>query len=351
MPRAPGMCFARLSLNVLTGSIRPARNKKSLTDRERIMRNTFRGALVAAALLAHVASAQALNIQFDYSLDTQNFFTADKRQTLDQVASIFGRNLTNSLGGISNLSFTQSMVWTDSYTGQRSSIPGSSISASNVSVAADTLLIYVGAADLPDSTLGLAWVGTATPSRAAATRGGFMSGFGGQIMFDTVGTYVDYARSNPYTGNYVYTDGPRRWYADSDVRNFEHVVQDQHIPITGVDVPPGAYWTVGVDEERIDFYSVAMHEMGHVLGLNHFESMSTAYGVSQTTAMGPSIAADAREYFTEADWAALRTKGWQVASLSPELVVTAVPEPASLTMLLAGLGILGLARRRVVGQA
>lgn len=311
------------------------------------MTNSLKTTLVAAALMAHAGTSQALDIQFDYSLDTQNFFTADKRQVLDQVASIYGRNITNSLPAINNLSFTQSMSNYDYTTWKYNVIPGSTITASHINIAADTLRIYVGAADLPDSTLGLAWVGTAKPSRTGAASGGFFgSGMGGQIMFDTTSSYVDYAHSSP--GNYVYLEGARRWYADNDVRNFEHIVRDQKIPIVDPTTgkPTGQYWLTSADEGRVDFYSVAMHEMGHVFGLGHFENSSTAYGQSQTTAMGPSIASDTREYFTEADWTALRGLGWQVASLSPQLVVTAVPEPTSLAMLLGGLGVLVTARRR-----
>ncbi|MBV8635655.1 MAG: PEP-CTERM sorting domain-containing protein [Burkholderiaceae bacterium] len=94
-----------------------------------------------------------------------------------------------------------------------------------------------------------------------------------------------------------------------------------------------------------------MHEMGHMFGLQHFDLMSTAYGQPQETSMAPVIPEGVRRYFTEADWNAMKSAGWQIASLDPTLpgpAIIPVPEPSTYLMLLAGLGTIAMARRRRV---
>ena len=284
------------------------------------MQRKYWGGALAAAMALLSGSAQAITFEFDYSLDTNNYFTAGMRQELDQVGSIFGRNLTNTFGALSNYSTTLD-----------------NLTIQNLNLPADTLRIYVGASDLSSSTLGLAFMGTAQQT--------FGRGFGGYIQFDTVGTeqYVPDGWTMQDFTNAGYTlpqrAAARNWYVDNDITTMETFTS------TRVDLVGGG-WLM-LPTTATDFYSVAMHEMGHVLGLPHVNDgiMSTAYGEPQTVAMGPSFSAGTREYFTEADWSALSQQGWQVASLSPELV-SAVPEPSSYAMLLAGLGLVGAAVRR-----
>jgi hypothetical protein len=282
------------------------------------MQRKYWGSALAAAMALSSGSAQAITFEFDYSLDTNNYFTAGMRQELDQVGSIFGRNLTNTFGALNNYSTTLG-----------------NLTIQNLNLPADTLRIYVGASDLSSSTLGLAYVGTALQT--------YGRGFGGYIQFDTIGTeqYVPDGWTMQDFANAGYTlpqrAAARNWYVDDDITTME--------VLTGTTVNLDGYSLTL--SKPMDFYSVAMHEMGHVLGLYHVDDsiMSTAYGEPQTVAMGPSLQAGTREYFTEADWSALSQRGWQVASLSPELV-SAVPEPSGYAMLLAGLGLVGAAVRR-----
>ena len=114
---------------------------------------------------------------------------------------------------------------------------------------------------------------------------------------------------------------------------------------------------------KYDFYSVAVHELAHVLGFGgapSFKNLSAGgvftgaavhdlYGSNppltpdghwaaklsyqgQEAAMDPSIATNQRSHFTELDYAAMKDIGWQVS---------AIPEPETWTLMAAGLGLLG----------
>lgn len=287
--------------------------------------------LCAATLALCAASAQALTIEFDYSLDTANFFTADKRAVLDQVASIFENNLGNHLAALGNVNVNSSgMSYFDAQTGQSVTIPGTAITAPRQNIAADTLRFFVGATDLQGSTLGLSYVGTSLANRTNTAYNGFGSGWGGEIVFDTT---VD---MSGYGAGYAGQTAARRWYVDSDIRTAEAV------PTTTLPLTPGGSLSDGyyVLKDQ-DFASVVMHEMGHAFGLQHSSNANDA--------MYPSTDGE-RNFFDPNDWAAMGAHGWQVLSTSPNLYTTvtmpAVPEPAYNALLLAGLAVVGVAARR-----
>ncbi len=253
----------------------------------------------------------SLNIQFDYSFDSNNFFdTQAKKDELQAAANAIEGDLGNSLAAITP---TGGNTWTPEFFNPAN--PQSVTTLNNIAVPANTIVIYVGGSALGGSEGGFGGPGgieTASGSSAwlstLQTRGESGSPppfapWGGSISFDTLST---------------------NWYFGSD--------------------------PAGLQSGQVDFFSVAEHEIGHVLGIgtsqqwgnqvqgNFFDGPASeaaeggqpvplspdqshfAQGVisdHQTAVMTPVIAAGQRRYFTPLDFAALEDLGWQVQATGP----------------------------------
>ena len=219
----------------------------------------------------------------------------------------------------------------------------------NPTIAAGIIRVYAGAQNIPGSTLGIGgpggWSGGGTSAflNNLAVRGQLSGANNPPTDFGPWGGSITFDNSVP-------------WYFDSDITTVE--------PFVGMN----------------DFYSVALHELAHLLGFGIAESWDTFVSGSTFTgaasmaenggvavpldgglghwangtqsevlwptpaspreaSMDPSITVGTRKYFTELDFAGLDDIGWQV-----------IPEPGTVGFLAGGTLLLGLLRRRrVVG--
>lgn len=291
--------------------------------------------LIAASIALLAGSAQAITIEFDTSFDQgSSTLSTAQLKVLDYVAAEFGARLTDSLSAVtySSISFFNPGV----------DPVNNTESLTNQTIAADTIRIYVGASELSGNTVGF------------GGPGGY-SGFGDLSRGQTGAGFSDVA----IWGGSITFNSLTNWYVDDNPATLESFGNAQS-----------------------DFYSVAVHELAHVLGFgtsgswnrlasqteftgaeaiaayeavtgtaetavpltgrSHWVDGQTSFvnGLAQEAALDPVITNGTRKYMTDLDWAALSDLGWQVAP------VTAVPEAHTWAMMLAGLGLLGWRQRR-----
>lgn len=291
--------------------------------------------LLALSSLALASQASALTVTLDYSYDTGNFFSnVEAKASLEAARDVYVGIIDQSFNAITPGGGNS---WTASFTNPSS---GNAESISNMSIAADTIVIYVGGRNLGGSTIGYAgrggysWSGS-NEFQTSVSRGDSSSQYGlwgGAATFDSAGTDWHYNHNTSVTSG------------------------------------------------KIDFYSTALHELGHVFGLGiesdawddhwssgefsganavaaygndnefpaivvptaggdrHFADGTQSYIYGTTTlqevAMDPDISAGTRKHLTNVDIASLQDIGWQ-----------SVPEPSSSGLMALG-GITLMLRRK-----
>lgn len=313
--------------------------------------------LIPITSIALISSSSAISVVIDYSLDTLDFFGAGNpdgapagataKSALEAAASFFSDSLTDDFDAIVP---TGGNTWDITFTHPGTGAAGHAIS--NPSIASDTVIIYAGGRALAGSTRGKGGPG-------GFSAGGIASWFTairerGEGASTESPTATEFA---PWGGVVTFdNDTVGQWHYD-------------HTTTAGL-------------AGKSDFYSVALHELAHVLGFGTADSwddqttgpafgksftgakataanggtnpllqtdldppghlisgtMSTVFqGVaSQEAAMDPSITSGTRKLMTELDMAVLDDLGWDV-----------VPEPSSSTMIvLSGMAFVFLRKRR-----
>jgi hypothetical protein len=205
--------------------------------------------LCTFSLLVAVTSRAALDIQFDYTYDTGNFFSGanvGRRALLDAAANVFETRLT--LENFGAITPSGGNTWSLSFPNPST---GATATLNNLPIPANTITIFVGARDLAGSLIGFSnyqysyfgnasWVGL-FQARDSTTN---FDSFGGAIAFDSLTS----------------------WYFDANPQTLESF--------------PGQY----------DFYSVAQHEIEHLLGFTNGANAFRA-DTSGTTFTGANVSA------------------------------------------------------------
>lgn len=326
------------------------------------------------------ASASALNIKFDYRYDSAGFFNDPiRRDILSLAAAEYGNRITDSLSPVVTTNVLQGVNCygcRDAYLGGGSQISLGELTSRDVSIGKDELLIFVGAKNLnpPIDDRGVTIKSLeAGKTLAQGSAGGYYfhaSGYDGAWM--KAGDYISlWSRGQQ---NVVGVDGGQLIQSGNDFAPWGGNISfdentDWHFSNNTADKMPFSGY---------DFYSVALHEIGHVLGVGsapswtkkvidqggvyqfigsnsvaenggqsivldghaeHFGDgvMSFSGGSGQSPLMGESILEGQRKKLTKLDYAALRDVGWEV---SP------VPEPDTWVMIAIGLGVVTFSARK-----
>lgn len=307
----------------------------------------MRGFIILMFVLVLARSAVAFTITFDYSTDTNDFFASgsEARDTLVAAGGFFESIITDDYAAIvpthtwSPPAAPGQNMWQARFTNPTT---GLADTRDFMTVAADTIVVFVGARNLGGSQL------------AEGGQGGYgVSAFDPSFV-DAVQTRGEGANDVGVWGGFLAMNSTSTWNYDHDV------------------LPMGS---------ENDLYSTVLHELGHVLGFGisaswtnlintipnpdtfsgaevvavygsqpeldaatgnaHWEDsvMSTVYGggPAQEAAMDPNLTVGTRKLFTDLDVAALDDIGWDIAA--------PVPEPSSAFLAAVALGA-GLCLRR-----
>ena len=249
----------------------------------------------------------SVTIQFDYSYDTSRFFDQQsRRDELQRAADTLTSQITTSLGAITSNAAAGNNWTLTTFNPSDPFNHNADISITNLNIAADTLVIYVG---------------------AETGVGGGEAGLGGYGGYSASGSqpWLDSLRSRGHSGfapwgGSITFDPNTNWNFSSGA--------------------PGA--------QQIDFQTVAVHELGHVLGFGtaqqyfqyvsgdiffgpnakavngganpnlqsnadqeHWRQGTTSNG--QPVSMQPVVAAGTRVAFSQLDFAVLSDIGWNVS--------------------------------------
>lgn len=261
----------------------------------------------------------AVSVVLDYRFDTNNFFDSQlKKDIIQEAANVFAAKFKDDLTAISPSSSNR---WTAVFSNPAT---GATESVANLAIASSTIVVFVGGRDLPGQTAGLGGPGgysvsgTTTFRNTVANRG--QSGA-------TASPPTDFG---PWGGAITFDSDGTDWFFGTT--------------------------TEGLGSNQTDFYTVALHEIGHVFGFgtsNSFDALVSggefrgpksiaAYdgtgnpplsedlahwqdGVTDEgmlTAMDPVAENGVRVSLTDFDWAAFDDLGWSLNSGLPTVTPT-----------------------------
>lgn len=305
---------------------------------------------------------QAFTIELDFTYDTNNFFVNNSGQIVNQTAvdaleaaaSFFESVIVDQIDPIIA---TGGNSWTPTFThpGDGTSFPPDTVTPDtperNRVIPADTILVFAGARNISGSTIGSAGPGGRQVEGPTSTFAQWKATVDARGELNAEGTgATDFAKWGGALSFDTHTDAqglnPRNWH-------FDHTT----LPSSG----------------QNDFFSVALHELGHVLGLGTSKSWDTYLatdgsgnnifegpasmdifgnpvplesgsdpshwrnsGISPEPAMDPTITNGTRKVFTNLDIAGLQDVGWDIRS-SGDLDSNGIVDAADIDTLAAAI--------------
>jgi hypothetical protein len=211
----------------------------------------------------------SLTIQLDFDSYPSHFFDSPARRDLVRLAAqTLGSLIEDHLSAITP---GGGNTWAAKFTDPSTSNP---VTRNNLSVPADTVVVYVGARAI-DGTGGTLGEGGS----------GGENSFGSAAWLNTVQHRGKSSSQDFPWGGMMYFDTSENWYFGTTAS--------------------------GLGANQVDFLSVAEHELGHVLGLSHQpEGARDSEGFE--AAMDPTLDLGTRKLFTKLDIDALAARGWTI---------------------------------------
>jgi len=208
-----------------------------------VYKRTLGLSLYVSLLIICTPSKAAIDIIFDYSYDTNNYFTDEMKYVMDQAAFAFESRMANeTLGSLIPSDYNSSAVGIlmidNPTTGADLNVTfGSTTSEGNLVGKEDEIIIFAGAKAVGSSYLSY--------SRVEYNYNDLVNG-------DPYWDYMenrDYGYNDPAVfGGSLSINSDLNWYADTNLTSHSDALTS------------GKY----------DFYSTAVHELGHILGFNYW---------------------------------------------------------------------------------
>lgn len=356
-----------------------------------------------AAMLALVSSAPAVTLVVDYTYDTGNFFGTNltAKSALEAAALDISNAITSSLGPVTtdvyastNGGTTATFNWSINFNNPTTD---GGVVLETFSVPANQITLFAGMRDfsVPGSgsevrnnvptlaaatTLGLGGPAGAGFSLGAASTGNPATEWVGAVAAaESLSNTAMLRGSGPVIGSTT----PDSFTFGGATANYS-LSYGAMFGTLSMNSDPTVLWhynhTTAVEGDKNDFYSVALHEMLHAIGIGTSQTWNSkvsgetnwtgtnvinllgsgagiissggdhiAEGITSTrisdggaqeAVMDPSILVGSRKTLTALDLAFLQDIGFST--------VSAVPEPSRVLLLVTGMSCLMLSRRRKV---